>query len=101
VGLKKHFGFEEEHLPPVFGETLMKALILEHEDIRGRLASCGTSIVLDIKGMPQEKLLAHRSSIQQAVSDLIQSIEAHASKEDTILHMMEKALEADDKAKGG
>ena len=93
-GLKRHFAFEEQYLPPVFGETLMKALVFEHNEIRGKLADCGNSIVTDIKGLSQERLLGHRSVIQQAVSDLIQAFEAHASREDTILRMIERALEA-------
>ena len=72
----------------------MKALVFEHNEIRGKLADCGNSIVTDIKGLSQERLLGHRSVIQQAVSDLIQAFEAHASREDTILRMIERALEA-------
>lgn len=98
-GLRRHYGFEEQYLPPVFGETLMKALVLEHGEVRGKLSACVTSINADVGGMAQEGLLTYRSGVQQAIGDLMQSIEAHASREEVVLHMIARALEAEQKAK--
>lgn len=97
-GLTRHFAFEEQYLPPVFGETLMKALVFEHVEIGRKISDCSVSIPDDVSGMAQDKLLASRSMAQQTISDLIQAFEAHASREDTILRMMERALEAEPKA---
>ena len=32
-GLKKHYAFEEEKLPPLLGSLLTEALIIEHKDL--------------------------------------------------------------------
>jgi hypothetical protein len=36
-GLKNHFGFEERLFPPLFGDLLMQALILEHRGIKKQI----------------------------------------------------------------
>ncbi len=92
-GLNNHFGFEEKYLPPIFGKNLMAALILEHDEIRQKLQDCAASVVADITGLPQDKLLAYRGQIQRMVSDLSSSMESHASREEIIFRMLERALE--------
>jgi hypothetical protein len=91
-GLTNHFGFEEKYLPGVFGPALMKALVLEHDEVRERLAKCKAAFIDDIVQFSREKLLSYRSSIQQLVDDLSGLIEGHASREEIILLMIEKAL---------
>ena len=91
-GLTNHFGFEEKWLPGVFGPTLMKALVLEHDEIRDRLTKCKATFIDDIAQFTREKLLSYRSSIHQVTDDLSGLIESHASREETILLMIEKAL---------
>jgi len=98
-GLRRHYGYEEQYLPPVFGDTLMKALVFEHNEVRGKLSAFLTSINTDVAGMSQEGLLTYRSSIQQGIGDLMQSIEAHASREEVVLRMIARALEAGQTAK--
>jgi len=99
AGINRHFGFEEQYLPPVFGGTLMKALIFEHNEVRKRLADCRALIATDIMGLPQEKLLVYRSDIQQKLSDLTQTMEGHASREETVYFMLERALKAEKEGK--
>ncbi len=99
AGLKNHFGFEEAYLPPVFGSNLMKALLLEHTEVREKLAECASSIVADVSGLPQGKLLSFRSTVQRLVADLGNVIENHTSREEVILRMLEKALEKEQREK--
>ena len=99
TGLNNHFGFEERYLPPVFGETLMKALLFEHNEVRGKVADCRAFTQTNVKGLPQEKLLAHRSALQQKISDLTQTVEGHASREETVFFMLERALKAEKEGK--
>jgi hypothetical protein len=94
-GLRNHFGFEEKYLPPVFGTNLMKALIFDHDEIRQKLAVCAGSMVVDLKSQSQEELLASRNRIQQMVADLTGTIESHASREEVVLRMLERALHRD------
>jgi hemerythrin len=44
-GLKNHFSFEEKLLPPLFGEFLMQALILEHRGIKKQIDEAKSLVV--------------------------------------------------------
>ncbi|OGO01659.1 MAG: hypothetical protein A2Y59_05955 [Chloroflexi bacterium RBG_13_52_14] len=93
-GLKNHFGFEEKLLPPLFGEFLIKALILDHRAIKKQIDAV-KSLVSDTKleGLSQKELLSRKSQIQQKVENILQLVEDHAAREETILKMLKRALE--------
>jgi len=93
-GLKNHFALEEKHLPPIFGELLMQALVLEHKDIRKSLDGLQDSVSgFELAESSGGQLLASRWNIQQKIDDLRQCIEGHAGKEEVILNMAKRALE--------
>ena len=95
-GLKNHFSFEEEALPPLFGDLLMKALLDEHHEISRQIASAKTTVAdIELGGLDQRELLSKKSVIQQSVDSLCQIIEKHAQHEEVILNMVKKALEED------
>ncbi len=93
-GLNNHFAFEERALPPLFGELLMQALLLEHQEIRKEIGKA-KSLVADTRltDLSQEKLTLQKSRIQQLINAISQTLEEHAAREETILNMMKKALE--------
>jgi hypothetical protein len=91
-GLDRHFVFEEKHLPPIFGEILMQALLLEHRKIRQELAEIKSTVNARLEGLGQRELLARRTHIQHVVGDIRQAIEEHAGREEVILRMLERAL---------
>jgi hemerythrin len=93
-GLKNHFAFEEKLLPPLFGEFLMKALILDHRAIKKQI-DAAKSLVAETKleGLSQKELLSRKSQIQQKVENILQLVEDHAAREETILKMLKRALE--------
>ena len=93
-GLKNHFGFEEEALPPLFGELLMKAILREHSAILGQINHAKTTLSNSkVEGLEQEELLSKKSQIQEAINHLRQAVEEHAYHEEIVLNMMKKALE--------
>jgi|WetSurMetagenome_2_1015567.scaffolds.fasta_scaffold275051_2 hypothetical protein len=100
-GLSNHFGFEEKWLPDVFGQTLMKALILEHDEVRDHMAKCKAAFIDDIKQFTREKLLTYRTLIQHDIDDLTGLIESHANREEIVLLMIEKALIKEKNIKSG
>ena len=100
-GLNKHFGFEEMYLPPVFGESLMKALLFEHNEVRSRFSESKAALAADLSSMPQEQLLAHKYLVEQVIDNLCQTIEGHAGREETVFRMLERALEAEERQPGG
>lgn len=93
-GLKNHFSFEEKSLPPLLGEIVMRALILEHSDIRNALDGfLSTLLNTKIEGSTYEQLLTFKWNVNQRIEDLRQLLEGHATREETILKMMKRALE--------
>ena len=98
-GLGAHFGFEERYLPDIFGKNLMMALILEHDEVRGKLLDCASTVSTGVAGLQQESLLSFRNVVQQKTSDLSSTMESHASREEIILRMLEKSLERQRQAK--
>ena len=93
-GLKRHFDFEEEALPPLLGELLMQSLIIDHRAMMKGIDEA-KSIAADIKieGLSRDELLSKEASIQQMVNDICQLVEEHAAREETILEMVKRALE--------
>lgn len=98
-GLINHFAFEQSAFPPLLGDLFMRAIILDHEEImegikEGRVIAAETGL----GKLGREDLLDRESKIWQAVDDLGRLIDEHASREEVILDMLRRALEA--KARG-
>jgi Hemerythrin HHE cation binding domain len=94
AGLHNHFSFEEEALPPLFGDLLMKAILHEHHRISRQIESAKTTLAsIKLEGLDQHELLSDKSAIQQNINSLSKAIEEHAQHEEAILNMMKKALE--------
>ena len=92
-GLHRHFDFEEGALPPLLGDLLMRALRLEHAEIEREIDEAGTMITgMPLEGSDREGLLAGESRIQQRIGVVLQLIEEHAAREETILGMIQRAL---------
>ena len=93
-GLKNHFAFEEKALPPLFGEVIMKALLLEHRDIKKKLAEAKATLAdAALEALSQEELLSRKTHFQQMISNLCQMVQEHAASEGVILNMLKKCLE--------
>jgi hemerythrin len=99
-GLRNHFAFEEKALPPLLGETIMKALLLEHQDISRRLGEVKARVTgVAPEALSQEELLSRKTHLQQTISNLCQMVEEHAADEEVILKMVKRSLE--DEGTGG
>ena len=93
-GLKNHFVFEEEALPPLLGELFMKAIRLDHQEIMKALKQAKTmSTDTRLVGLSRDELMRKEAETQQTISNLCQLIEEHAGKEEIILEMLQKGLE--------
>jgi hypothetical protein len=94
-GLANHFAFEENALPPLFGEVLMDALVLEHHTIRKAIDKA-QDIVHDslVDRLDQEGKLAWKSVLQKVINGLTQEIHSHAADEETVLKMLKKSLQS-------
>ena len=92
-GLKNHFTFEEQALPPLLGELLMHAIVLQHREIERELASASSLVsTTQLEGLNREELLAEESRMQQRITVASRLVEDHAAKEEMILDMAQMAL---------
>ena len=94
-GLENHFHFEEKALPPLFGDLLIRALSLEHNDIREEIHKANGRIKqFSTKGINRDESLSDDAEMQNLVDGIRQTIEGHASREEAILDMLEKGLKS-------
>lgn len=99
-GLKNHFAFEGKNLPPLCGDLLMQALLMEHGEILRKIDET-KSVVANSKleGMSEEEFASQESQIQQVVASLFQLVEGHTINEEVILKMIRRVLEEKTKRK--
>jgi hypothetical protein len=93
-GLKNHFAYEEKTLPPLLGELLMRSLMLEHRAIKQAIEET-KSVVAKVKleGLERAQLLSEEARMQEVVDNICQLVEEHAHKEETVLTMVQAALQ--------
>ncbi len=100
-GLERHFGYEETYLPPILGELFMRALLIDHREIRKEIDQTKTSVInLEVAGLSREECLVKESEIQQVVDNLSQAVEEHTYREEIVLEMLQKALQEKQQNKG-
>ena len=93
-GLEHHFGYEETYLPPILGELFMRALLIDHREIRKAIDQTRTRIInLEAAGLSREECLVKESEIQYVIDNLSQTIEEHTSREEIVLEMLQRALQ--------
>jgi len=94
-GLQNHFALEEKWLPDLLGGLMMEALILEHVEIKATIDAIRSAVSgINLEQMTHEQRLSFKWSMQQKMEDMRQLLENHAGKEETILSMVKKAIEA-------
>ena len=92
--LKEHFAMEERHLPSLFGDLLMRGLLLEHRDlIEGLERAMAMVAASNPEGLSREQSLERQSNIRVVIENLSRRVEDHASQEEIIFDMLKRALE--------
>jgi len=93
-GLRNHFAFEEKFLPPLLGELIMRALVLEHSKIASSIDNVKAIVaVAKLEGLGREELIARESRMQQAIYEMCHLVEEHAAREETVLGMVQRGLQ--------
>jgi regulator of sigma D len=93
-GLNGHFSWEEQVLPALFGEVLMKALLFVHGEIRQQIEQTMSKVgSSSIEGLNQKDLAAQKSRVHEATATLARMVEEHAALEEQILGMLKKAFQ--------
>ena len=94
-GLKNHFFYEEKALPPMLGELLGRALVLEHSEISREIDEVKSMVgSTDLEGLNRDELLHQESHIQQMIDSVSCLIEEHADREEAVLEMLSRALQS-------
>jgi hypothetical protein len=92
-GLRRHFAYEEEALPPIFGQYLMQGLLMEHQDIGARLDKLVSTVAgMHLEGLGQEQSLRERAALQALINEVHGVVEAHAEREEVILKMLDRVF---------
>ena len=92
-GLRNHFAYEEKALPPLLGKLFMRALILDHEEIKSKISEAKVMAAgAGLEGLSREELLSRETQIQETINNLCQLVEEHAGREEVLLEMMQRAL---------
>jgi hemerythrin len=93
-GLRNHFALEEKDLAPLAGDLFMRALILDHREIMKHVDDTRSMVdSMDVDGLTREQLLSKESQVQQAIEHVRGLIQDHAAREETLLNMLERALQ--------
>ena len=93
-GLRNHFAFEGENLPPLCGDLLMRAILLEHKEIEKKIDEARSMVAnFTLEGLNEEELASRGSQVQQMIRSLLNLVEEHAAREETVLKMMQRVLE--------
>ncbi len=93
-GLKNHYAFEEKALPPLMGELLTEALMVEHHDLLEEISGVKAMVAnIKLEGLGREEILSRQSSVQEAIDSIRQHKEEHMATEEPILYMLQRALE--------
>jgi len=92
-GLKNHFAFEEELLPPILGELLTRGLTLDHRSISAKIQKAISTIGdTELEGLSRDRLLAAQAQVKQLIMNIGQLVERHATDEEALLRFAERAI---------
>ena len=93
-GLKRHFYYEERYLPPLLGELLTRALLLDHGEIKKEIDAVKSMMIdTSLEELSRDELLSRESYINRIISNICQVIDEHATNEELLLEMLKRALE--------
>ena len=93
-GLKNHFDYEEKALPPLLGDLVMRAIVLQHNEIiKETNEAKSMHSFLNLEELNRDELLAEELRVQQRIGIILQLVEEHATREDLVLEMVQNALE--------
>jgi hypothetical protein len=94
-GLNNHFAFEETALPPLLGEKLTRALILEHRQINEAIQNTKNTVAnTTLTGLERDVRLEQEARIHGIIDGVRTMVENHALREEAVLEMLKRALES-------
>ena len=78
----------------------MQAILLDHREIIFALKE-GKAVAaeIELEGLTREELLTRESQIQEMINKIVRLIGEHVMREETLLDMLQRVLEAEERNK--
>lgn len=93
-GLRKHYTFEEEHLPPLLGRVLTEALLFEHKKLLLQMEQTSSLIFsIKVEGLTRAEEMEKESLIYERLDSLRQNKLDHLNREEAVLLTLQNVLE--------
>lgn len=95
-GLRRHYAFEEQYLPPLLGELLTEALVLEHKQLLIQMEET-TSFISGVKteGLTRIEELEKETLVYQRLDGLRRNKLDHLNREEAVLLTLQSVLETE------
>lgn len=85
-GLKKHYEFEEEMLPPLLGRLLTEALVIEHKSLVAQMEDVVSRIgKINLKGLNRAAEISQEATMSELLNNLRDKKLDHQKREDATL----------------
>jgi hypothetical protein len=99
-GLRKHYAFEEEHLPPLLGRVLTEALFFEHKQLLSEMEQTSSLIFgIKVEGLTRAKEMEKESLIYERLDNLRRNKLDHLNREEAVLLTLQNVLELQTKVR--
>jgi hypothetical protein len=96
-GMKNHYTFEEEMLPPLLGKLLTEALITEHNSLKIEMQKLIAAITdIDLKGLSLVDEASQEAVMNGFLKELRNKKLDHQKREDAVLATLERIIEKKD-----
>ena len=93
-GLRKHYAFEEENLPPLLGRVLTEALFFEHKQLLFQMEQTSSLIFnIKVKGLTRAEEMEKESLIYEQLDSLRRNKLDHLNREEAVLLTLQNVLQ--------
>ena len=93
-GLKNHYDFEEEMLPPLLGKLLTEAMIIEHKNLIAEMRKVISKIgKIKLEGLNHESEINQEAIMSKLLNTLRDKKLDHQRREEAILLTLQKICE--------
>ena len=93
-GLRKHYAFEEEMLPPLLGPILTEALIFEHKQLLLLMEQTTTFVKgIGVQGLIRAEEMKNESLIYDRLDNLRRHKLDHLNREEAVLLTLQNVIE--------
>jgi hypothetical protein len=93
-GMRKHYTFEEEMLPPLLGELFTEALILEHKQLLLQMEQTLSFVKgIEVEGLTRAEEMKQESLIYDRLDILRRRKLDHLNREEAVLLTLQNVIE--------